>query len=163
MLEKEEMEALEKEHKTNTIIWAALFGSLLVYFVLAFTLGGKTEPEASQGMDVIAYSLMVVSVFLLVLIFTIRKMRLSVTKDKPLSHTPTEAFRRALLQFRITLIITLALSEAIGLYGLVMAFIGPSLTYLYLFIGFAAALFILFRPKYFDLENFASEHKKIAM
>ncbi|MBU2499127.1 MAG: hypothetical protein KKE57_09510 [Proteobacteria bacterium] len=53
------------------------------------------------------------------------------------------------------MMISLALSESIGIYGLVLFFLGDSLRTLYTFIGISALAIIYHRPKREELETLA--------
>ena len=54
---------------------------------------------------------------------------------------------RALARYTTAVIISLALSECIGIYGLVLFLLGDEYQTLYIFIGAAAAAMFYFRPK----------------
>jgi hypothetical protein len=53
------------------------------------------------------------------------------------------------------MVASLALSESIGVYGLVLFFLGESFRTLYIFIGISALAMLLYRPKREELETLA--------
>ena len=61
------------------------------------------------------------------------------------------------------MIVSLALSESIGVYGLVLFLIGDSFQTLYIFIGISVVAMFFYRPKREDLETLATAiHTKSA-
>jgi hypothetical protein len=50
------------------------------------------------------------------------------------------------------MVVSLALSESIGIYGLVLFFLGESFRTLYIFLGISALAIFLYRPKREELE-----------
>jgi hypothetical protein len=54
-------------------------------------------------------------------------------------------------------VITLALAESIGIFGLVLFFLGDSFQVLYLFIAVSAAVMFYYRPKRDELEAFITD------
>jgi len=53
------------------------------------------------------------------------------------------------------MIVSLALSESIGIYGLVLFLLGDSFQTLYIFISISALAMFFYRPKREDLETLA--------
>ncbi len=53
------------------------------------------------------------------------------------------------------MLLSLALSESIGIYGLVLFFLGDSFQTLYIFIGISALGMFHYRPKREEIEKFA--------
>jgi hypothetical protein len=58
-------------------------------------------------------------------------------------------------KYAVAMVVSLALSESIGVYGLVLFFLGESFRTLYIFIGISALAIFLYRPKREELESLA--------
>ncbi|TAN37513.1 MAG: hypothetical protein EPN25_15330 [Nitrospirae bacterium] len=162
---KEEMERIDKGMSTLYVIWAAMFLSLAMYlFVGLYVKDTLTITLEKNVVDMLRNVLYVVSLITLVAAGFVRKLLLSV-KDK---STPGAAGRAsaqsdrpsALGRYSTTLIISLAMAESIGIYGLVLFFLGKNEPDLYLFILVSAAVMLVYRPKKDDIVSLAEELNK---
>ncbi|MFC1884378.1 hypothetical protein ACFL2O_06395 [Thermodesulfobacteriota bacterium] len=158
MLNQDEMKVLEKGMMTLWIIWGAIFISLFIYIFISHTLGEEIRKGGSEGIDLPLFRniLMAVGIFEIFAIYILRKFMLPKGPDISAADAQggSSVFDPAgavALYTRAT-IITLALAEGIGIYGLVLFFLGDSFEVLYLFMAVSAALMIYYRPKRDELE-----------
>ena len=70
---------------------------------------------------------------------------------------PTEAPNRseAFSKYAVAMIIPIALSEVVGIFGLVLFLLGAGFQTLYIFIGVSAITMVLFRPRRKEIEKIA--------
>lgn len=146
---------LEKGILMLQIIWAALTMSLIMY-VLAVPLmfdeiAGTFPADAYADLRLIlygsAFATLVASWFVRHFILA---AKVSATPSKSRQHP-------ALQRYTTALIFSLALTESIGLYGLVLYLLGKSQTDLYLLTALSAAAMTLYFPRKRAVIRFA-EH-----
>ena len=139
--------------KVIWIIWGAILASLAIYLFVAHFAGDqiRTNPLPKETFDILYYALMVLGA---VILFMTRPLRNLVLKAGQGSVPPSRAISesvprvRAILQkYATAVIISLALSESIGIFGLVLYFLGGDLMTLYLFIACSAMSMVYHRPK----------------
>ena len=165
MLEKDEREKLDKGWIQIIIIWGALFASLGVYVIVCIVMdkqGNGPRRINSQFVDTFETALYFVSLITLLFANFIRKKMLSV-KDTGISNIFSKKISShqhpAIAKYNITIIITSAMSESIGIYGMVLFFIGQGFQVLYSFIIVSAAAMYYFRPKKEELLKLATQMK----
>ena len=123
---------------------------------------GDELRQAAAGelpLELIRTILLGISLLTLVLTNFLRKLVLAGTLPqpgavpaKPAAHSNRPAF---LEKYTTATIVSLALSESIGLYGLVLFLLGDTLQTLYMFIGISAFAMLLYRPKREDVARAA--------
>ncbi|UCG78464.1 MAG: hypothetical protein JSV21_01110 [Nitrospirota bacterium] len=167
MLTPGERQTLETSMKVNNVIWAAMLASLGVYVILV----NAMEPPESGTVDVgdslpvITYALMAVSVIIAVLSRYIKKIMLgSPSKPSLLSGATGAGANKDMsmvAKYSSTLMVSLAMAESIGVFGLVLYFMGATRDVFYLFIAASALLIITYKPKMSELEDLVKRTKNI--
>ncbi|MCP4353070.1 MAG: hypothetical protein GY795_47065 [Desulfobacterales bacterium] len=146
---------LEKESGKSLvvtwIIWAAMFMSLAIYVLICHLIGdeirsGSIEVPASH-IRLVKYILVAVSAAEVVIAYFIRRFMLT---RKVAATSLKERYTSAVL-------ISLAFSESIGIFGMVLYFVDDSLPTLYSFIGISALAMVFYRPKADEFEKFCSQ------
>jgi hypothetical protein len=139
----------ERFLRTHRILWLALIVSLGFYGVVA------TIVPLGSGVPAAAHLLVSIFIGLSVVILVIAqwlRVRLMPPLAPPTSlgdvlhEQDTPEARRALSQLSITYIVSWALSEAVGMLGLIATFVVHQQVY---FVGFSAVAFLfllLYRP-----------------
>ena len=159
MVEAAERGAIKKGLRVLWIIWAAMLASLLIYVFVCHQIGEEirrtASPDFSSGqLKNILYVAVIVTLFLT---YFLRKLILSsrfISSDHKLIKPETDSNQPLFLaKYTKAMIVSLALSESIGIYGLVLFLIGDSFQTLYIFTGISAAAMIFYRPKKEDLET----------
>lgn len=161
MLGEPEKVAIEKGLLMLWIIWAAIFGSLFVYIFICHQFGADIRQNINQNSFVpllrnILYGVAIITLFL---IHILRKLMIAgkfggfqSASLKPGMQSNQPSF---LARYTVTLIISLALSESIGIYGLLLFLLGEDFQTLYTFTGISALAMYFYRPKREELENLA--------
>ena len=159
MMEETSTMELEKGLRILWIIWAFMLGSLLVYVFICHQVGeeirGNTSPDFPIGLlKHIFYGVVIVTLFL---VHFLRRFMLTgrfssseakLFKSASISNQPS-----LLAKYKIAVVISLALCESIGIYGLVLFFLGDDLQNLYIFITVSALSMFFYRPKMEELEG----------
>jgi hypothetical protein len=162
MSQEYKAESFEKGMMTTRIIWAAIFGSLFIYvFICHVVAEGSFRHEISGiPLDMIRNILFGVSIIVLVFAYFIRRRIVAVKLSSSINVPSGPASPRNLAQFlpkyTAVMLISWALSEAVGIFGLVLFLAGDSFQNLYLFIGVSAIALIYFRPKKEEIEKMAN-------
>ncbi len=161
MLVEHEKEAIEKGLLTLWIIWAAVMGSLFIYVFICHQFGDEIRGNMSQDIPVtllrnILYGIAAITLFLT---HFLKRFMLAGTSSGSVSRAsksgPTPNQPAFFAKYTTALIVSLAFSESIGIYGLVLFFLGEGFQTLYTFIGISALAIYFYRPKREELETLA--------
>ncbi len=159
MLEKSEMEQLDKAWTVIKIIWGALLASLGVYVAVCEYMKDQLRPTTDFPLETMKLVLYGVSFFTLIVIHFIRRMMLktagsglfSAFVQSPSVQHPTAG------RYLSVVIVSMALCESIGIYGLVLFFMSKDSLVLYQFIIISAAAMLYFRPRKEELLQLAED------
>jgi hypothetical protein len=164
MLEENVMEEtgraeFEKGLRILWIIWAAMLGSLFIYVFICHLIGeeirGNMNPEFPIGLlKNILYGAIIVTLlcahFLRRFMITGRFTSFEVRPYNPGSISRQPAL---LAKYTVAVLVSLALCEGIGIYGVVLFFLGADLQTLYIFITISGVSMFFYRPKMEELER----------
>ncbi len=150
MLRTEERESVRKSFLTIWIIWASMFGSLAIYVLICLMLGDKIKSGVSPDVPVqlIKNILAVVSAAEIVIAYVIRRLMLTARKSPGTSQVAG--------RYSAAVLISLAISESIGIYGFILFLLGEGFPMPYIFIAISATAMIFYRPKTDEFEQFSS-------
>jgi hypothetical protein len=154
--------ANEKGFQILWIIWAAMLGSLFFYVFICHQWGDAIRQTTSPNfpLDLIRKILYGIAILTLILTHFIRKLMLvggSGGSGQRLLKTPGPSNQPSLLaKYTIVMIVSLALSESIGIYGFGLFLLGDTFQTLHIFIGISALAMFYYRPKKEDLETLAT-------
>ncbi|MGD9033628.1 MAG: hypothetical protein PVJ69_01915 [Desulfobacteraceae bacterium] len=141
------------------IIWGAIFGSLFIYVFVCHQFGDGIRQNVSPNIPLDLMRNVLYGVAILTLVGTrfLRKFMLAGRPDGsgPMSLKPASPSNQSSLtgKYAAAMVVSLALSESIGIYGLVLFFLGESFRTLYIFLGISALAIFLYRPKREELET----------
>jgi len=158
---EQEKKAIEKGLLTLWIIWAGIIGSLIIYVFICHQIGDEMQRNMSHDIPLsllrnIFYGIALIT--LLLCHFLKRHMlsgisRSSLSKSPEFSPLPKQP--PFLAKYTTALVVAIFLSETIGIYGLVLFFLGDSFQTLYIFIGISALSIYFHRPKREEMEALA--------
>lgn len=133
---------------TNRVLWWTLVVSLLVYAVVAHVASPEPSPDRQALVPVLLgiFTLMSLGFGVGTLVYRRRALVEPIQSGRLDPGTP-EGLARAFTPF----VLNLVLSESVGLYGLVLAFISGQPGYALPFILAALVLMFLHRPTARDL------------
>ena len=164
MVDVAEKGTVENKLLVMWIIWGAMVGSLGIYILVCHLLGDQIR--RSMGPDFplkllrnIFFGIVIVT---LIAIHFIRKFILGkkssdpgpVPAAPPSPQDPSTIYAK----YTVAMIISLALCESIGIYGLVLYFLGDSFQTLYTFVGISAAAMFYYRPKREEIEALSRKY-----
>ncbi len=155
---------VEKQFTVLWIIWGALISALVIYLFMGHVLRPALGPQVSEGfpMDSLRMILMAVSALELFIIYYIRRSLLSPGPSGTITDRkgPKPVINRQLFLGKYTsvVIISNAIAESIGIYGLVLFLLGDTPQTLYLFIAVSAMAMVAFRPKRSEFDHLAVKH-----
>jgi hypothetical protein len=161
MMEVSERKANENGLLTFWIIWGAIFGSLFIYAFICHQWGVKIQQNIGPNfpLDLMKNVLYGVAISTLILTHFLRKFllagRSSGSESISLNPPTPSAQSSPMGKYGVAMLASLALSESIGVYGLVLFFVGESFRTLYTFLGISALAMFLYRPKREELETLA--------
>lgn len=150
------------------IIWAQVF-ALLVVFVFICHQGGypirQMGDEIRQfafpnfPLDLMKNILYGISILTLILTHFLRKSIFAgrFGGSGPMSSKPSSPSNQPTFfgKYAIAMMVSLALSASIGIYGFILFMLGDDFRTLYIFIGISALAMFFYRPKMEELETLA--------
>ena len=150
---------LEKGLRMLWLIWAAMLGSLFIYVFICHQVGEEIRGNTSPDFPIdllknILYGAVIVTLFLahflrrFILTGLFSSSEVKLFRPASISDQPS-----LLAKYTIAVLVSLALCESIGIYGLVLFFLGDDLQTLYIFITISALSMFFYRPKMEELER----------
>ena len=137
---------LNRRLMTLRIIWFALLMSLAVYLFVGFRVGTNLQSLVNEDTSGILRTVLYAAAF--AILIATRYIRKLIMSGKSQVSQPAQALEHLTLQkYSAATIVALAMSESIGIYGLILFFLGKNSTDLYLLILISAAAMVIYRPK----------------
>lgn len=158
MAGESERGANEKRLMTFWIIWTGIFGSLFVYVLICHQCGDVIRRTASPDIPLDLMRNVLYGVAISTLLFThfLRKFMLSGRSSGPgptsLQPQLNSNQSSPISKYATVVVVSLALSESIGIYGFVLFLLGDSFRTLYIFAGISAIAMFFHHPKREELE-----------
>jgi len=156
MLDEHETRSIQKASQVCMVIWMAMCFSLLPYLIIGMVLPvGNDQP--AEGLDLIekVLSLFAAVCFIATIVVPKKLMASQWIPDKG-----GDRFATVLKRYRIALIVSLALGEAVGLFGLVLYVMGSEKMVLYVFLSVAGIALLRLRPSEKALVEYVESSKK---
>jgi uncharacterized integral membrane protein len=166
MLEPKESKALDRGMRTLWFIWAAMLVSLLMYVFICHQpgIGFKGVGGTDFPIGLLRNIFFSVGIAVWFMAYFMRRSMLSVragiSKPKPVEHMVKWDGPPFIARYATAVIVSLALSESIGIYGFVLFLLGGGFKTLYAFIGISALAMVFYRPKREEMEKLAIAYKK---
>ncbi|MBF0377896.1 MAG: hypothetical protein HQK72_10485 [Desulfamplus sp.] len=138
------------------IIWGAMFGSLLMYVVICHILEPTWKPIVDAGFPLKTFNnaLFVAAIAAFFLSNYIRKFILK--SESQLARFREIAARTninpVIFKYQTAVIISLAISESIGIFGFIIFLLSKDINTFYIFIAISAASMIYNIPKVSEIE-----------
>ena len=133
---------------TNRILWWCLVVSLVIYVVVAHVVSTRTSPDAPIPLLMGAFATLSVGIAIGTLLYRRHALAGPIQRGA-LDLTSPQDQAKAFQAF----ILSLVLSESIGIYGLVLAFLSGRGAYSIPFVLAALALMYAHRPTAPDLQS----------
>jgi hypothetical protein len=168
MVEAQERDAIDKGMKTLWVMWAAMVGSLFIYVFICHQpgIGFKGVEGTNLPVDLLRKILFAVAAAELIMAYYLRRFMLKGRSGATGVHG---ARGSAIMNqppfvghYSAAVIVSLAFSESIGIYGFVLCVLGGGFKTLYIFIAVSALAMVFYRPKREEMERLAMAYKKQA-
>jgi F0F1-type ATP synthase membrane subunit c/vacuolar-type H+-ATPase subunit K len=140
------------------IIWVAMMGSLVMYVAVCNLVGDQIRSPMEPGVPLVFLRNILFGIGIAALIVShfIRKLILgqpsggpdSASASQPSAQDQTKIYAK----YTAAMIISLVLCESVGIFGLVLFFLGGSFQVMYAFMIISAAGMFYYRPKREELE-----------
>ena len=155
MLAETDRQEIQKQMKVAMFIWLAMLGSLVVYLLIARILGpefpGRLNPNPVHNKLLIP--LISVGAVSLVLAGVMRKQLFKFSDAPTGSSLDNEQIRAVCGKYIQAVIVSLAIVESVGIYGLVLYLLGARESIFYMFLGASAAGMLYYRPSLSEIEE----------
>jgi len=137
---------------TLKVIWSGMLGSLVTYLILGLVIVTNLKiPMDESTYAVLKPALYILAVVVLITTRYVTKHILSwrgQLRRATLQHSALRNFHHPALQkYAMAMILAWAMSESIGVFGLVLFLLGRNSMDLYLLILISAAAMLIYRPR----------------
>jgi len=153
---------LDKAWTTIKIVWGALVGSLAIYLLACKLMETQLTP-LSPGLPIetMRVSFIIIAIVTIAATSYIRKALLKISKSEP-SFVKIRRHQQppAAAKYTTAIIVAMALSESIGIYGVVLFVLSKDAPTLYLFLVVSAMAMLYYRPRKEELLQVAVEMQK---
>ena len=150
---------LEKGLLTLKIVWIAMLASLAMYLFVGLLVSANIK--SSLDADTFKTIKTVLYAAAPAVMFATRFVRNLVLSRKGRQTQPNPAFPNSTLQKYVSAtIVALAMSESIGIFGLVLFFLGKNLMDLYLLLLISAAAMFIYRPRKEEMAGMMHENSR---
>lgn len=134
-------EQLQSDLLLAGVVRAAGLMSLVAMVTICHFYGTKIQLEVDEQLRVlIRTALYMVAIITLPVMKFIRHVLLRLNQIRVSDKSPKS-------RYLMTIIVSMAVAESIGLYGFVMYLLGDSFNTLYIFVGLSALAMFLYRPQ----------------
>ena len=159
--EQMEMKQLDTGWRVTLLIWGAILASLGIYLVVCIIIEKELQIniDSKLPLETIKYTLFGVSFITLFVVHYLRKFLLRTSNSIVNSSQTSSPQHPAVGKYLVSVIITSALLESIGIYGLVLFFLAKDTSSLYQLLTISAVAMIYFRPRKDELLNIAAQMK----
>jgi hypothetical protein len=139
-------EELGKELVTLKVIWFAMLMALAVYLFVGLLAAPKIKVSMNEDTFFVLKTVLYGVAF--VTLTMTKYIRNLIMSAKSQIKPATQSGRHPVIQkYTTAMMVALALSESLGIYGLILFFLGKNETDLYLLLFISAAAMLMYRPK----------------
>jgi hypothetical protein len=162
-LEPNKTAVIERAMRVLRIIWVLMLGTLGLYLFICHQFGDEIRAKAHVPLDTIRQALYLVAAVDVLVTYYTRKIFLSGNttqpKLKPSNSDLLQDQPAYVSKYATAMIIVLALSESIGIFGLVLFLLGDTYQTLHIFISISAVSMFYYRPKSEEIKQLSNAMK----
>lgn len=157
-MDTSQKETFEKKLQIMWILWGAMALSLVIYILICQLFGDRVRKPMGLEfpLELLRNILFGISTVALIATRFVRRFILGRPSGGPSPVMPSPPSQKdpstLLAKYTTAMIISLALCESVGIYGLVLFLLGDSLQTLYSFMVISAAAIFYYRPKREEIE-----------
>ena len=160
MLQKQELDQIDKGWAKIMIIWIAMLSSLGIYLVVCKVIENQVPVSMeSPQLEVFKYALFGVSAMTLLGTYFLRIFMINQISRPGKGSAFQSDTHPAVGKYLTVIVIIMALSESVGIYGMVLFLISKDAVSLYQLMILSAIAMFLFRPKKEELIDVAAKMK----
>ena len=149
---------LDRRMLAMRIIWCVILVSLAIYLFVGLLVEKNLQNSLNEDTYAVFKSVLyVLTCVTLIITWYLRKFLM--TRNSPSFQTNQVSESEILQKYFVASIVSWALSESIGIYGLILSLVGKNTTDLYILIFIAAIALFLYRPKKEDVIGLAEENQ----
>ncbi len=144
---------VEREQlKSDLILHWVIVGMMLVmlttYVIVCHVMGEQLQQPLPEAQRVLIRTVFyAVAIMTFPLTNLVRHIQLRLNQTMPCSDTTQGTAATAKSRYLVTIIVSMALVEVVGVFGLIMFIFGDGFNTLYIFTGLSALGLFLYRPK----------------
>ncbi|TAN68965.1 MAG: hypothetical protein EPN17_08355 [Methylobacter sp.] len=146
-----EHEQLKSDLILPWIIVGIMLTMLAAYIILCHTLGEQLQQPLPEDQRVLIRTMFyAIAIVTFPLTNLIRHIQLRLNQTMPChlaTHDAAERRATAKSRYLVTVLVSMAQIEAVGIFGLIMFVLGDDFNTLYIFTGLSALGLFLYRPK----------------
>ena len=149
MIDRDVLKQVDKGMKNLYMIWAFLLGSLAIYLLIGIFMKGALRPQASGTLpeNTLRWALYLVSVATFIMIFFLKRVVMKAAKRAESWIARTKGQHPLIARYTTAVVISLAVAESIGIYGLILYFLIGQTEDLISLMVLSAVAMILHRPR----------------
>jgi DMSO reductase anchor subunit len=149
-------EELSKGLLILKVIWFGMLGSLVIYLIIGLLIA--TNLKTARDESTYAVLKPALYIFTIVVLIVTKYLKEHILSGKGQHRQATQSFQHPALQtYTSAMILAWALSEGIGIFGLVLFLLGKNRMDLYLLILISAAALLIYHPRKDDLIGLAKK------
>jgi len=146
MLGRLEPEQLKADLILPWVIVGIMLVMLATFLIVCITFGDEIQQPLPEAQRVLIRTILyVVAIVTFPLTNLLRHIQLRLNQTMP--HSSTAPGDIAKTRYLVTVIVSMALIESVGVFGFVMFVLGDNFNTLYIFTGLSALGMFLYRPK----------------
>lgn len=163
--EQNETKQLDTGWRVVLVIWGVILASLGVYLFVCIYIEKSLQININPELPVkkLKYALFGISCITLFLVYYLRKFLVRPNSSVVNSIKMSSPQHPAVAKYTVAVVITSALLESIGIYGVVLFLLAKDVLSLYQLLIISAVAMLYFRPRREELLNIAKhmkEHKR---
>lgn len=160
MLPKQELDQIDKGWPKIMVIWIAMISSLVFYLVICKAVENQiTISMESSRLEVLKYAVFGISGMMLVGGYFFRKLMMNQIARPIKGSAILSNSHPAVGKYLSVIVVIMAVSESVGIFGMVLFFISKDSVSLYQLMFLSATAMVGFRPKKEELIEVAEKMK----
>jgi hypothetical protein len=143
-----EREPLKSDLILPWVIVGIMLAMLATYLIVCHALGEQLQQPLPEDRRILLRTIFyVIAIMTFPLTNLIRHIQLRLNQTMPISSAKQDAVSVAKSRYLVTVIVSMALIEVVGVFGLILFVFGDGFNNLYIFTGLSALGLFLYRPK----------------
>lgn len=159
--DQNEMKKLDSGWRLVLVIWWVILASLAMYLIICIAIEKNLQINIDPGfpLETIRYSLFGISFITLIAVYYVRKFLLKSVTSVSQGRQSSSIQHPALGKYTVIVIVTSAILESIGIYGVILFLLAKDTRSLYQLLFISAAAMFYFRPRKEELLKLADQMK----